>query len=481
MNFTRKSSMKSSAKIDATARAYIALEAQKELARRDFFYFCHLLHPRDYREDRPHLVKLCKTIQEFYESNDDVLVVNIPPRHYKTRTGNLFAPWVFGRNPKEKIITGSYNEILSMNSSRAARGTITETKADSDRVIYSDIFPGVRLKQGEAAAQLWSLEGGFNSYLATSPGGTTTGFGATLMIIDDLIRSAEEANNENVLLKHQIWFTDTMLSRLEEGGKIIIIMTRWHSEDLAGFVLNFCRENAWKYRHISMKARQDDGTMLCEDILSRESYDKKTAAMSEEIASANYQQIPIDIKGKLYSGFKTYDKIPVDATGYPLFTGIYSYTDTADEGRDYLASFVWGDYNGEAYILDVLYTQEPNEVTEELLAKKLYENQVNLARVESNNGGKAFARNVRRILETVLKSRRTVLRWFHQSKNKIARIISHAPWVLEHVYFPQNWKVRWPELYRDLNKYQRAGKNTYDDAPDALTGVAETMQGFYKR
>ena len=100
---------------------------------------------------------------------------------------------------------------------------------------------------------LWSLEGGYNNYLATSPTGTATGFGCDLMIIDDLIKSALEANNESVLDKQWDWFTNTMLSRLEEGGKIIIIMTRWASGDLAGRALENFSEEGKKVRHIVMK------------------------------------------------------------------------------------------------------------------------------------------------------------------------------------------------------------------------------------
>ena len=103
--------------------------------------------------------------------------------------------------------------------------------------IFSDIFPNVRIKNGDGAMDMWSLENGYNNYLATSPKGTATGFGASIMIIDDLIKNAMEANNANVLDDQWTWFTATMLSRLEEGGKIIIVMTRWHSQDLAGRII----------------------------------------------------------------------------------------------------------------------------------------------------------------------------------------------------------------------------------------------------
>src|SRR5690606_28551656 len=178
----------------------------------------------------------------------------------KSFTGGHLAQWVFGINPSEKIMTGSYNETLSTVFSKQVRNSIQEIKADNNKIVYSDIFPETRIKHGDGAMNLWSLEGGYNNYLATSPTGTATGFGASLLIIDDLIKNAEEAFNESVLDKHWEWFTNTMLSRLEEGGKIIIIMTRWSSKDLAGRALEHFKEEGKKVRHINMKALQDDGT-----------------------------------------------------------------------------------------------------------------------------------------------------------------------------------------------------------------------------
>lgn len=456
-------------------REILKQQAKLELARREFFYFCHLLAPDFYKPERKYLKALCDDMQDFYESDDQVAIYNLPPRHGKSRTAGLFCEWVFGKNQREKVMTGSYNEILSSTFSKAVRNGIQEVKADPDRIVYSDIFPWVRIKHGDAAMNLWSLEGGHNNYLATSPTGTATGFGCTLMIIDDLIKNAEEAYNENTLEKHWIWFTNTMLSRLEEGGKIIIIMTRWATGDLAGRALEHFREEGKRVRHLSMKALQDDGTMLCPEILSRESYETKVRAMNPDVASANYQQIPIDIKGKLYSSFKTYTDIPRDGAGNPLFTGIYSYCDSADQGDDYLCNIIWGEYQKEAYVLDVIYTKEPMEVTEQAVARALFNFKVNRARFESNSGGRSFARNVRRILEQDLESNYTNISWFHQSKNKVARIISNATWVMNHIYFPVNWRDRWPEYYKAMTTYQREGKNQVDDAPDATTGVAETM------
>ncbi|NFI52696.1 terminase [Clostridium botulinum] len=457
-------------------RKLMLLGAKIELARREFFFYCNLKAPNFYKKNRKYLVELCNDLQEFYESDDEVLVINEPPRHGKSRTAGLFVEWVLGNNSNEKIMTGSYNETLSTMFSKNVRNSIQEEKADQYKPVYSDVFPTVKIKRGDGAMNLWSLEGGYNNYLATSPTGTATGFGCSLMIIDDLIKNSLEANNADVKEKHWEWFTNTMLSRLEEGGKIIIIMTRWASDDLAGKALEHYKEQGAKIKHISMKALQDDGSMLCDEVLSRKSYEAKKKAMGADIASANYQQEPIDLKGRLYNSLKTYIDIPRDEKGNSVFTGINAYCDTADDGSDWLCNIIYGTYNKEAYILDIVYTQEPMEITEDKVAKSLYTNGVNKALIESNNGGKGFARAVERILKEKYKSNKTRVKWFHQSQNKIARILSNATWVMDHIYYPKNWREKWPEYYDAMIKYQREGKNKHDDAPDATTGVAENME-----
>lgn len=451
----------------------IKRQAKRELARREFFYFCNLMASDFYKSERRYLVELCEALQAFYEDEKaKVLIINEPPRHGKSRTASLFVEWVLGRNPAEKIMTGSYNNILSATFAKNVRNAIQEVKADENITVYSDIFPNVRIKRGDAAMDMWSLDGGYNSYLATSPSGTATGFGCSLLIIDDIIKNAEEAYNETAKEKSWLWFTNTMLSRLEEGGKILIIMTRWASDDLAGRAIEHFGEAA---KVITMQALQPDGSMLCDEILSRRSYEEKVRAMGADIASANYQQEPIDLKGQLYSSFKTYDRIPTDSNGNPLFTAIRNYTDTADTGTDYLCSIVYGVYNGEAYVLDLLYTKDAMEETEPATASMLYRNDVNVADFESNNGGRGFARQVRRILQDTYKSNKTVINTFAQTKNKAARILSNSTWVMEHIYFPVNWKNRWPEYYRAMTRYQREGKNANDDAQDATTGIAEKI------
>lgn len=442
--------------------------AKLELARREFFFYCYLKAPDFYKYERQFLVDLCNDLQNFLTSEDEVLILNLPPRHGKSRTVGNLVEWLLGRDINAKIMTGSYNETLSTTFSKNVRNTIQEVKADKDKIVFSDIFPGVSIKQGDGAMNLWSLEGGYNNYLATAPGGTATGFGCSLMIIDDLIKNAEEAYNANVLDKHWEWYSQTMLSRLEEGGKIIIIMTRWVSGDLAGRAIEHYKAEGKKIKHIKMKAVQDDkGTMLCDEILSYKSYLSKAKAMGPEIASANYQQEPIDLKGRLYGEFKTYIDLPKEK-----IIKISAYCDTADTGEDFLCNIIYADCKDSAYILDVIYTKEAMEITEPLVAEAYKKFDVNIADIESNNGGRAFARNVERITRDK-GNYKTVVKWFHQSGNKIARILSNSAWVNNNIYMPIDWKNKWSEFAKDIISYQKEGKNKHDDGPDVLTGIAE--------
>lgn len=441
-------------------------------ARDDFFSYCQLRIPDLYKSDRKYLKDLCQEFEEFMKSDDDIMLLNLPPRHAKSTTAGRFVEWELGRNPKLRVATGSYNEDMATDFSKDVRENIAEERVIDDQIVYTDIFPKAKLKQGSAAAKRWALQGSKLSYLATSPGGSATGKGFDLLIVDDVIKGIVEATNENELQKHWDWFTKQMLSRVEKGGKIIVIMTRWHSKDLAGRIIDEMPAMGYKLRVVIKKALINEETheMLCPDILSYEDFKKKRAAMGTAIANANYQQEPIDQKGRLYQKFQTYDKLPDNVIK------IWNYTDTADKGADYLSSPVWAETSDhKAYLLDVLYTKEPMEITENAHANMIIRNKVNHIRVEGNNGGRGFRRNSERKAKE-LGYYSAYWEDFHQAANKQSRILSNSAWVENNVYYPEDWALRWPEFYEAMTTYQREGKNAHDDAPDSITGIAETLQ-----
>jgi predicted phage terminase large subunit-like protein len=120
------------------------------------------------------------------------------------------------------------------------------------------------------------------------------------------------------------------------------------------------------------------------------------------------------------------------------------------------------------YITDVVYTQAAVEISERLVAAMLTKNNTRIAYIESNNGGRGFARALQRQVPKIK------VEWFHQSGNKEARILSNSATALHTLRMPKDWHLRWPEFYAHLTTYRRLFRaNRHDDAADALTGVVE--------
>jgi predicted phage terminase large subunit-like protein len=465
-------------------------------ARRSFWTFCKVLAPDFYTEDKEYLKEYCNVLQALYEgrivknsisddwvivnSTDDAktynitcykLMINMPPQHGKSRTLVYFCQWVLGQNQSERIITVSYNEDTAIDFSKYTRDGISEEKLDKLEIIYSDIFPNVEIKKGSSSNFKWALKGQHFSYLGTGIGGSVTSKSGTVRIIDDPIKSAEEALNENNLNKIWQYYTGTFLSRVSGKHIDIINHTRWADKDLCGRLLALQPEQWYVFKKEVYDKETD--LMLCDELLSKSDYLDLKQLMIPEIFYANYHQKTIDEQNKLYSELKLHEDIPTDLEGNCLFESIVSFTDTADTGDDYLASIVAGVYQGKLYILDILYTQKPMEVTEPLVANMLYRHKVNLAYFESNNGGKGFARKIKDILNSQYNYNYTVIKWFMQRKNKQTRILLNAPYIMENVYFPVDSKIRFAEAWEHLNTFSRKGKNKHDDIEDALTALVE--------
>lgn len=439
-------------------------ELKLERARLSFWYFCQLMHPNFFKSEREYLHDMADKIEEFVEkSPKHFLVINAPPRHGKSLTAGDLTGWLFGREPSTRIMTASYNERLASIFSRSVRNMI-QTEKVGDHIVYSDVFD-TEVKYGEAAAQMWTIEGQTQvSYLATSPGGTATGFGCDYLICDDLVRSAEEAYNENALDDTWSWFTNTMLSRLEGRRKAIIIMTRWGEKDLAGRIIDAFGDDV---ELIAYRAQKEDGTMLCDEILSAKDYEFLKQEMNVDIVEANYNQKPIDVTGRLYGEFKEWEDLPKGE--------MFNYTDTADTGTDFLCSINYTVYENEAYITNLVFTDAPMERTESEVADLLFTGEVSKAVIESNNGGRGFARNVERLIKETFKSNKTVITSQTQTHNKESRILASSAWVQNHVYMPKGWRTRFPEFYKQVMSYQRKGKNAHDDSVDVLAAIYESI------
>lgn len=447
----------------------------------DFYAYCQYREPEFYKPHRDHLKALCNTLNNFYYNKliksdgtpFEKLMIRYPPQHGKSRTLVNFTQWCLGKDKEERIITGSYNDTAAGDFARYTRDGITEEKNTPDQRTFSDIFPDVKLKQGNASYQKWALEGEHFNYLGVGVGGGVTGKGATIRIVDDLVKDAEAAFSPGQLQKIWTWYSGTFSSRnaAEKGVvKEIFCGTLWSEDDPQG-ILEETEGEDWYILKSEIYDRKND-KMLCDDFMSKPAYEKLKNRMlnnpvTEMIFWANYHCEITETGNLLYRDFKTYSKLP-----QAIKKG--NYTDTADEGNDYLCSISY-DIGSDhlIYVTDILYTQEPMEITEGATAMLLGRTNTKECKIESNNGGKGFARTVKSI--TDLNKTPVRITWFHQSGNKESRILVNSATVCENIIFPDDWKIRWPIFYKHVKDFKKVFKsNSHDDAPDCLTGIVET-------
>lgn len=188
---------------------------------------------------------VAKELEHILEHGDrdyKILIIDEPPRHGKSQQVSIDAPaWFLGRKPDHEIIVSSYSGELAQDF-----GGKTKEKVDGD--VYKEIFPNVRIREDEKAKGRWGIQvpdpadsskwiharGG---YKAVGVGGPITGRGANVAIVDDPIKNREEADSEVIREKIWKWFTSTLFTRLEPGGVVIVMHTRWHMDDLVGRIL----------------------------------------------------------------------------------------------------------------------------------------------------------------------------------------------------------------------------------------------------
>jgi len=179
------------------------------------------------------------------------LIVEMPPRHGKTLTvSRLYPTWHLGRNPDHRVMLVSYGATLAFRNSRAARNLVRLPA-------YQETFPGVQLARDSSSVESWSLEGYEGGMDALGIGGGATGKGAHLLIIDDPIKNREEAESE--VIREKVWdaWQDDLETRLEPGGAVIVMMTRWHVDDLIGRLLSH-RPNDWTRLRLPALAEEGD-------------------------------------------------------------------------------------------------------------------------------------------------------------------------------------------------------------------------------
>lgn len=390
------------------------------------------------------------------------LIISMPPRHGKSMLVSEFFPaWYLGRNPSKSIITSSYGAELAEDFGRKVRNQLLGPE-------WQATFPLSHLDPFSKSSSRFNLmEGG--AYYAVGVGGATTGRGAHVFLIDDPVKDREQAESETIRRKVKDWYRSTAYTRLMENGAVIIVMTRWHEDDLAGWCLDEQEHEGWELLSLPAIAEDNDALGRAKgEALWPERYPverlediRQTVGPREWIAL--YQQRPAPDEGAYFKRdwIKTYESLPPHLNYY----GASDYAVTAD-GGDYTVHVVFGvDTQDNIYLVDLWrgQTDALEWVEAWLQLVKLYRPQI-----WAEEAG-VILKSLDPIIRKRVDEERlycTYRQQFSSATDKPTRARSlQARMQMGKVYFPSN-RVPWvADLMAEMLTFP-AGK--HDDQVDAL-------------
>jgi predicted phage terminase large subunit-like protein len=310
---------------------------RRENAQKDFMSFVHEMWP-GFINGAHHKV-MAKKFEEIASGKTKRLIINMPPRHTKSEFGSYMLPaWFLGRDPSKKIIQCSNTAELAVGFGRKVRNLVGSEQ-------YAKIFPNVTLRSDSKAAGRWSTNAN-GEYFAIGVGGTVTGKGADLLIIDDPHSEQEAAiasTNPEVYDKVYEWYSSGPRQRLQPGGSIIVIMTRWSKKDLTGRILKSALEkDGDEWDIIEFPAILPSGNALWPQFWDI----KELEVLREELPvakwNAQYQQQPTSEEGALIKRdwWKVWDNENPPSCMYVIQSWDTAFT--KNERSDYSACTTWG-------------------------------------------------------------------------------------------------------------------------------------------
>jgi predicted phage terminase large subunit-like protein len=267
---------------------------QREEGESDFMEFVKTMWPEFIHGDHHEL--MAKKFEQIASGKVKRLIINMPPRHTKSEFASYLLPaWFLGKYPNKKIIQCSNTAELAVGFGRKVRNLV-----DGDR--YGKVFPNVSLRSDSKAAGRWSTNAN-GEYFAIGVGGTVTGKGADLLIIDDPHSEQEAAlaaGDPSVFDKVYEWYTSGPRQRLQPGGSIVIVMTRWSKRDLTGKIMKAIIErDGDEWEIISLPAIKRNEKPLWPEFWSYEELSKLRIELPLSKWQAQYQQDPTSEQGAL--------------------------------------------------------------------------------------------------------------------------------------------------------------------------------------
>lgn len=419
-------------------------------ARQRLLAYCSLIN-ESYQIPR-HLVTVARALEAIERGEQKRLIITIPPRHGKSMLCSQYFPaWYLGRNPDKYLITATYGQELSDDFGRKIKDQMRDP-------FFKLLFPECELRQDtQAASRMVTGAGG--TYFGVGVGGPITGRGAHVLLIDDPVKNREEADSETIRRKIFEWYRSVAYTRLMPGGSVIVIMTRWHEEDLVGMVLKEHAHENWV--KIDLKAIADDGKALWPEAYTAQDLLKIRETLGEYEFSCLYQQDPMPAEGILFKAEWLPPGVADEyAAKYMSIDPAISKKDTADE----TAMSCWGIGYGDPAIYHEIETPH---------GKWNFEEQINIA-VALHQKHKFNLIGVedvayQAVLGQELARRGLPVISVKADKDKVRRATS-----ISHYFSQGRCRINTPELRRQLLSFR--GQDEKNDLADAAIHCLRLMR-----
>lgn len=458
---------------------------KQELSRRNLSDFTNYTKP-DFIEGWFNQI-IARELQQFYHDvvagKQPRLIIQAPPRSGKSELfSRRFPAWAFGQNPNLQIIAASYSTDLASRMNRDVQRII-----DSEE--YQGVFPETTLNGKNIAtvsgqslrnSEIFEIVGHAGAYRSAGVGAGITGMGADIGIIDDPVKDAKEANSQTIRDAVWDWYTTTFYTRLSPKSGILLGMTRWHEDDLAGRLLREMANDGDQWRIVSFPAiaEEDEEFRLEGEALHPERYDlerltKIKKAVGSQAWNALYQQRPSSKGGDIIKGawFKRYSVLP-------RMKRIIITADTAQKTKqhnDYSVLLIAGvGHDGGVYVLDLIRGKwEAPELEQKVsdVWNKYKSLGVHKVYVEDKSSGTSLIQNIQR-------KQRIPIEGVQVDTDKYTRVLGVQGYIESgYIYLPND--AEWIEDFiKECEAFTATDSHKHDDQVDAMVmAITELMGG----
>ena len=436
---------------------------------------------RFYLPRRKTLKQIVDALQDLADDKLDLLAISMPPGTGKSTLAIFYLTWLAGKYPDAPMLTGSHSNAWT----RGAYDECLRIMSEGGEYLWQDVFPDVKVSSTNAQNVRIDLgqRKRFETLEFTSIGTGNAGLyrAQTLLYCDDLVSGIEVAMSKERLDKlWEIYNTDLRQRKIGAKCKELHIATRWSVWDILGRLeMEYGDSPRAKFITIPALNFNDESNF---DYpygvgFSTQFYHEQRDIMDDVNWRALYMNQPIERTGLLYSEdeLRRYFELP-DAEP----DAILAVCDPKDKGSDYCVMPVAYQYGPNFYIDAVICDNSNPKVVEPRLANLLVSRGVHMARFESNQAGGRVAENVQKMVKDG--GGKTKITTKYTTANKDTKIIVNSPWVIEHCLFKDNSTIGSDKEYRRflqfLCGYTMAGRNKYDDVPDAMAMLSEYIQSF---